>query len=107
MVSLATMPSLFLVHCGYYDRDAFDGVFEAHADLFVVAEDFAGAKAQVKKHPEFGRRKMHVDGMLRVDAVDGHRLELVTDESLAGATKTERAPGTWRMLNAKAKPAGG
>lgn len=98
------MPSLFLVHCGYYDRDAFEGVFEAHADLFVVADDFAGAKERVKRHPEFARRKMHVDGMIRVDAVDGHRVALEADESLDGATRTERTRATWRALNAATKP---
>ena len=29
------MASLFVVRCGYYDRDGFDGILEAHANLFV------------------------------------------------------------------------
>ena len=94
---------LFLVHCGYYDRGAFDGVFEAHADLFVVAEDFAGAKACARQHPEFKRRKMHVDGMLRVEAVGGYRLALVEDAELAGETRTERTPATWREMNSASR----
>jgi hypothetical protein len=91
---------LFLVHCGYYDQGAFEGVFEAHADLFVVAEDFVAAKARAKEHPEFKRRKMHVDGMLRVEAVDGYRVRLEEDASLGGETRTERTPATWREMNA-------
>ena len=92
---------LYLVHCGYYDKGAFEGVFEAHADLFVVAENFAGAKARAKDHPEFKRRKMHVDGMLRVEAVDGYRVTLARDAALAGETRTERTPATWREMNTR------
>ena len=90
---------LFLVHCGYYDKAAFEGVFEAHADLFVVAEDFVAAKARAKEHPEFKRRNMHVDGMLRVDAVDGYRVLVEQDAALGSETRTERTPATWREMN--------
>ena len=57
---------LFLLHCGYYDREVGSGIFEAHVDLFVAAEDFTSARAVVKALPEFKAKQMHVDGVLQL-----------------------------------------
>jgi len=75
---------LFLVHCGFYDPEMCDGVYESHVNFFVVAESFEAARARAKQNPIFQQKKMHVDGLQQVDAVDGHHVELSFDKKLAG-----------------------
>jgi len=77
---------LYLVHCGFYDPDIGDGLYEAHTNLFVAATDFDHARHQAKKLPSFKAKKMHVDGIQEVQAVDGYRLVLAEDNTLDGAT---------------------
>lgn len=76
---------LFLVHCGFYDESLFEGVYESHVNFFVAAEDFAEARAKAKLYPDFRAKKMHVDGLQRIDVVDGCRVELRPDDRLRGA----------------------
>ncbi len=61
-----------------------DGIYESHVNFFVVAKDFEDARARIKENPEFKSKRMHVDGLQQLDAVDGYRLRLESDESLAG-----------------------
>jgi hypothetical protein len=70
------MPKLFLVHCGFANNDLAGGIFEGHVDFFVAAEDFDEARAKAKELPEYKQRKMHVDGLIQVNHVDGFRVEL-------------------------------
>lgn len=77
---------LFLVHCGFYDAELCDGVYEAHVNYFVVAESFEDARAKAKLHPEFQKKRMHVDGLQLVEAVNGYRISAMQDESLNGQT---------------------
>lgn len=70
---------LFLVHCGYYDRDLCDGVYEFHINLPVVAESFEEAKKRVRENPEFQKKKMHVDGLQEMKLVNGYRIRLEKD----------------------------
>ncbi|MBI4061372.1 MAG: DUF1543 domain-containing protein [Elusimicrobia bacterium] len=81
-----TAPKLYLVHCGFYDREVFDGVYESHVNLFVAAESFEDARAAAKLDPVFKGRRMHVDGLQQIDAVNGFRVELRPDPELGGAT---------------------
>lgn len=81
------MRNLYLVHCGFYDLEILDGAYESHVNFFVAAQDFEDARAKVKTLPEFVRKKMHVDGLQEVQAVDGHRISLTEDAALAGATR--------------------
>ena len=78
---------LYLVHCGFYDGEIFDGVYESHANFFVAAESFADARQKAKLHPVFRGRKMHVDGLQEVEAVDGHRVLLQKDDALSGESR--------------------
>ena len=77
---------LFLVHCGFYDAEICDGIYESHVNFFVAAADFEGARAAVKTLEEFKAKRMHVDGLQEVSAVGGFHIELKEDTSLNGAT---------------------
>jgi hypothetical protein len=75
---------LFLVHCGHYDVEVGDGIFEFHTNFLVAAEDFQGARARAKELPPFKSKRMHVDGIQEIEAVDGFRVELIPDSALHG-----------------------
>jgi hypothetical protein len=75
---------LYLVHCGFYDTEIADGIYESHINLFVAAENFEDARATAKLLPEYKAQKMHVDGLQEILAVNGMRVELVPDASLDG-----------------------
>lgn len=70
------MEKLFLVHCGFAQNDLMGGIFEGHVDFFVAADDFDGARAKAKELPEYRKRKMHVDGLVQVNHVEGMRVVL-------------------------------
>jgi hypothetical protein len=63
--------NLFLVHCGYYDPEIGDGLFENHYNFFVVAEIVEKAKLQAKSNPLF-RPKI---GLQKIEVVLGYRLQ--------------------------------
>ena len=75
---------LYLVHCGYYDPGICDGLFESHANLFVVAADFESARAEAKKNVLFQQCRMHVDGVQEVAAVQGFEVLLREVSTLDG-----------------------
>lgn len=77
---------LFLVHCGFYDMDLCDGIFEGHVNFFVVAENFEGARAKAKTIQDFQNKRMHVDGIQEIQAVDGYRVDVTADAGLDGKT---------------------
>lgn len=77
---------LYLVHCGFYDADLCDGLYESHVNFFVAADSFEDARARAKQIPEFQRKRMHVDGLQEITAVAGNRVSLSPDESLRGET---------------------
>jgi hypothetical protein len=73
---------LFMVHCGFYDKEISEGFYESHTNFFVVAPDFKAARLQAKDHPDFKRKRMHIDGLQEVDAIQGYRIKVEKDESL-------------------------
>jgi len=75
---------LYLVHCGYYDSEVMDGVYEGHVNLFVAAESFEEARAKAKQDPLFQSKRMHVDGLQQLDAIGGFRVVLEEDRALDG-----------------------
>jgi ribosomal protein S4E len=77
---------LFLIHCGFYDGEVFDGVYESHVNFFVAARDFDDARAKAKLNPVFKGKKMHVDGLQQIDVIDGHRVRLEEDPAADGAS---------------------
>jgi hypothetical protein len=42
---------LYLVHCGFYDSELSDGLYESHTNIFVAAESFEDARARAKSDP--------------------------------------------------------
>ncbi len=78
---------LYMVHCGYYEDDAFGGLYEDHRNVFVAAESFEDARRKAKELPEFRAKKMHVDGIQEISAISGFSVSLNWDESLQGKTK--------------------
>lgn len=77
-------------------------MFELHTNFFVVAEDFAAAKAKAKANPGFKHKKMHVDGLQWLEAVDGFRVELSEDSALEG--KSNLYNQRYAELNPKPQP---
>jgi hypothetical protein len=78
---------LYLVHCGYYDSEVCDGLYESHVNFFISAESFEEARVQAKKIPEFQNKKMHVDGLQEIQSVNGFRVHLEHDASLENKTQ--------------------
>lgn len=80
----------FIVHCGFYDPNISSGLWESHTNLLIAALNLDDARARAKARPDFKKLKMHVDGIQEVVAVDGHRVELIADESFDGKTLVRR-----------------
>lgn len=72
---------LYLIHCGFYDADLFEAVYESHVNFFVVAENFEAARIKAKEHPEYKRKRMHVDGLQEIQVVDGWDIALSKSKS--------------------------
>ena len=84
------MRHLYLVHCGYYETEPDAGLYEKHTNFLVVADSLADARERARALPDFRRRRMHVDGLQEIEAVDGFRIEPVEDAKLRGRTITTR-----------------
>jgi hypothetical protein len=80
------MNKLFLVHCGYYDAEVGDGIYESHTNVFVVAKDWSEARSKAKALEIFQNKRMHVDGLQEIEAVSGFRVQLEEDASLKGSS---------------------
>ena len=78
---------LFLVHCGFYDSELGDGIYESHTNFFVVADSFESARSKIKENQQFKLKRMHVDGIQQIEAVDGFRLNLNEDPGLLGRSE--------------------
>ncbi len=66
--------TLYLIHCGFYDDEISDGIYEFHVNIPVVGESMDAAKSKVRTNPSFQRKKMHIDGIQEIKAVDGFRI---------------------------------
>ena len=82
---------LYLIHCGFYDdATSFGGVFESHTNFFLVAHSPEDARQKAKASEFFKSKRMHVDGIQQIDAVDGFQIALVPDkESGSQLTRIE------------------
>lgn len=78
---------LYLVHCGFYDNEVCDGLYESHVNFFVSAESFEDARLKAKNLPEFKAKRMHVDGLQEIQAVDGFKVHLEHNVSLNNQTQ--------------------
>ena len=81
------MQNLYLVHCGFYDPNIADGMYESHLNLFVVAGSFDEAKQKAKSNPDFKTRKMHIDGMQEIQKVDGYDFNLIRENTDSNETR--------------------
>ena len=68
--------NLYLIHCGFYDADLCDGIFESHVNFFVAAENFEDARLKAKLLSEFKTKRMHIDGIQEIQAVSGFKINL-------------------------------
>ena len=75
------------MHCGFYDSEICDGLYESHVNFFVSAESFEDARAKAKLIPEFQAKRMHVDGLQEIHAVSGFKVKLEHDENLNNKTE--------------------
>ena len=71
---------LFLVHAGFYDENVSGGFYESHTNYFIVAEDVKDAKSKAKEIPEYKEKKMHIDGIKELEAVNGYKIVLEKNE---------------------------
>jgi hypothetical protein len=71
---------LYLIHCGFYDEEISDGIFEFHVNIPVMGENIEEAKKKVRLHPQFLGKKMHIDGVQEIKTIEGHRIALIKDE---------------------------
>lgn len=77
---------LYLVHCGFYDSEICDGLYESHVNFFVSADSFEDARVKAKQIPEFQSKRMHVDGLQEIQSVNGFRVHLEYDASIENKT---------------------
>jgi hypothetical protein len=78
--------NLYLVHCGFYDKDICDGIYESHVNFFVAATSFEEARVKAKGIPEFLNKKMHIDGLQEIKIVDGYEIVLNPSAQFQGQT---------------------
>lgn len=67
--------TLYFIHCGFYDNEILDGIYEFHVNIPVIADSIATAKAKVRTNSAFLAKKMHIDGIQEIKAVDGFRIQ--------------------------------
>lgn len=67
--------TLYMIHCGFYDEEISEGIYEFHVNIPVVAANLDEAKSRVRQRPVFQKKKMHIDGIEEIKIVDGHRID--------------------------------
>ena len=72
---------LYLVHVGFYDPSIMEGLYEQHANFFVVAENVTDAKKNARENSMYKKKKMHIDGIQELNIIDGYRINLIWDDS--------------------------
>lgn len=67
---------LFLIICGFYPEDPVHHAYEQHEQFLLTAENIQEAHQKVKSLPPFRDKKMHVDGIMEIQQVEGYRIVL-------------------------------
>ena len=76
--------TLYFIHCGFYDEEISDGIYEFHVNIPVIAGSLDAAKIKVRQNPIFILKKMHIDGIQEIEQVEGYQIHfLPTAQSLA------------------------
>ena len=78
---------LYLVHCGFYDLELCEGIYESHVNLLVAAASFEEARVRVRENREFHTRKMHVDGLQEIALVSGFDVTLTKNVTSKNETR--------------------
>ena len=81
LVKRSSNMKLYLIHVGFYDPDIMEGLYEQHANYFVVAENVKDAKKKAKQNSIYKKKKMHIDGIQELNNIDGYRINLTWDDS--------------------------
>ena len=71
---------LYLIHVGFYDPDIMEGLYEQHANYFVVAKNVVDAKKKARENTIYKKKKMHIDGIQELKIIDGYRINLIKDD---------------------------
>ena len=71
---------LYLIHTGFYNPKIMDGLYEQHANYFVVAENVKDAKKKARQNSIYKKKKMHIDGIQELNIIDGYRINLIWDD---------------------------
>lgn len=78
---------LYLVHCGFYDQEVCDAIYENHANFILTAMNTEEARTKAKAIPVFKTKRMHIDGLKEIQAVDGFNINLEFDANLHNQSK--------------------
>lgn len=73
-----TNPRLWLFYCG---GKAHGARIETHDIIIAVGEDITDCYEQIKKRWFGVATKLHIDGYILIDGLDGHRIECVADHN--------------------------
>ena len=73
---------LFMVHVGFYDEEVGEGIYESHINFFVAASNAKSAKKKTFSMELFKNKKMHIDGIKEISAVEGYQIALVKSSKL-------------------------
>lgn len=72
---------LYLVHVGFYNDTWGSNIYENHTNFFVVAENPKDARAKVKDKEDVKKFRMHIDGIVEINQIDGYKVELSKTDS--------------------------
>ena len=69
--------NLYLVHCGFYDDEISNNVYEFHINLFTAASNQDEAKENILNQEVFKKKKMHIDGIQKISEVSNFQITLI------------------------------
>lgn len=72
---------LYFIHCGFYDEEISDGIYEFHVNIPVIAANVEDAKKKVRVVPQFAAKKMHIDGIQEIESVEGYTITFTKNAS--------------------------
>ncbi len=78
--------NLYQIHCGFYDEEVSDGIYEFHVNIPIVASNIEEAKKKVRDVSSFKKKKMHIDGIQEIQSIDGYDLSLTKRENVQSST---------------------
>jgi len=87
---------LYFIHCGFYDEEISDGIYEFHVNIPVIAADVEEAKKKVRAVPQFIAKKMHIDGIQEIESVGDQKITFIQNSrEIADGVKNIRHRDLW------------